>query len=253
MKEENRVQAGAAEQTPVTGGEEKKGDSRRLKSLQPSESFPLAVILTLVGGFLDTYTYICRDGVFANAQTGNFAKMAISLAEGDFFAVLRYLVSILSFIAGVTIAIWIRYWMKNRNFLHWRQVNILLEMALLLVISFIPSGDVSNIFANILVSMTCAIQLETFRRFRGNVFASTMCTGNLRSATESLNHYFQKQEPEKLENSVRYLSIDVVFVIGAVIGTLCTRAWSVRAALVCCGALAAAFILMISTPDSAGE
>lgn len=223
------------------------------KTVQASESFPLAVILTLVGGFLDAYTYVCRDGVFANAQTGNFARMAISLAGGNYFAALRYLVSILSFVLGVTIAMRIRYWMKDRSFLHWRQVSLLLEITLLLTISFIPAGDISNIFGNILVSLTCAIQAESFRRFRGNVFASTMCTGNLRSATENLNRFWETGDSESRERSIRYYSIDVTFVIGAVIGTLCTKAWSTHAVLACCPALAVGFIQMSAWKGNGGE
>ena len=210
----------------------------------------MAVILTLVGGFLDAYTFICRDGAFANAQTGNFARLAISLAEGDFFSALRFLASILAFMAGVTIAMRVSYLMKNRAALHWRQISVLLEIVLLLGIAFIPEGSVSNIFANILVSMTCAIQVETFRRFRGNVFASTMCTGNLRNATENLNHYWETGNPENREKSVRYFSIDITFVIGAVIGTLCTKALSVRAVLVCCIALGVCFFMMISSGEN---
>ena len=214
------------------------------KSIQASESFPLAVILTMVGGFLDAYTYICRDGVFANAQTGNFARLAISLAGGDLFAAVRYLASILSFVLGVTIAMRIRHHMREKRFLHWRQVSLLLELALLVIIAFIPTGAVTNIFANILVSLTCAIQAESFRRFRGNVFASTMCTGNLRSATENLNRFWETGEREKRDTSLRYYSIDLCFIAGAVIGTLCTKMWSTRAVLVCCAGLAAGFIMM---------
>lgn len=31
---------------------------------QMSESFMVAVVLATVGGFLDAYTYVCRDQVF---------------------------------------------------------------------------------------------------------------------------------------------------------------------------------------------
>lgn len=40
------------------------------KQRQMSETFRLGALLTVVGGFLDTYTYLSRGGVFANAQTG---------------------------------------------------------------------------------------------------------------------------------------------------------------------------------------
>lgn len=37
------------------------------KNYQMSESFLLASLLAIVGGFLDAYSYVCRDHVFANA------------------------------------------------------------------------------------------------------------------------------------------------------------------------------------------
>ena len=39
--------------------------------IQMSETVLIGSLLALAGGFLDAYTYICRGGVFANAQTGN--------------------------------------------------------------------------------------------------------------------------------------------------------------------------------------
>ena len=68
---------------------------------QMSESYTLGLILTLVGGFLDAYTYICRGGVFANAQTGNIVLMSIKLAELDIKGGLYYLIPILAFMCGI--------------------------------------------------------------------------------------------------------------------------------------------------------
>ena len=48
------------------------------QTLQPSESFLVAALLAISGGFLDAYTYVCRGGVFANAQTGNLVLLAVS-------------------------------------------------------------------------------------------------------------------------------------------------------------------------------
>ena len=36
-----------------------------------AEFYGVGVMLAIVGGYLDAYTYISRDHVFANAQTGN--------------------------------------------------------------------------------------------------------------------------------------------------------------------------------------
>lgn len=212
-------------------------------SVQPSESYSLAIVLALTGGFLDAYTYVCRDGVFANAQTGNFARMAISIADGHWMTALRYLLPILSFIVGVTLALRIRAWFQNGR-LHWRQVSVLLEIALLGIVVLIPSGSRSNIAANIIVSLTCAIQAESFRKFLGSAFASTMCTGNLRSAAETLNLYFVDKDPNVLRKSLRYYGIDLTFVAGCAFGTLMTKHFGIIAVLCCCAMLFVAFCMM---------
>ena len=47
---------------------------------QMSETFRVGALLACVGGFLDAYTFLCRGGVFANAQTGNLAlRLRLSL------------------------------------------------------------------------------------------------------------------------------------------------------------------------------
>ena len=51
------------------------------REFQRSESFAAAALLALSGGLLDAYTYLCRGGVFANAQTGNMVLLAIRAAE----------------------------------------------------------------------------------------------------------------------------------------------------------------------------
>ena len=51
------------------------------KGSQMSDAF-YCCIFTLSGGFQDAYTYFCRDGVFANAQTGNIVFMSSYFMKG---------------------------------------------------------------------------------------------------------------------------------------------------------------------------
>lgn len=224
-------------------------ERRRMGTAQQSESFGLALLLTLAGGFLDAYTYICRDRVFANAQTGNIACMAIALSRQEWWKAVRYLIPIVSFVLGVTLAIQMRAWFQKNQSLHWRQAVVLLEAALLLVVGLIPVGEIGNMTANVIVSFTCAIQVETFRKFNGNAFASTMCTGNLRSATEKMNEYFRTRSPEAKQKSLWYFGIDVMFVIGAVFGAVFTKLLDIRAVWLCCAMLLGAFLVMIPRPE----
>ena len=51
------------------------------KEIQMSESFRVASLLAVCGGILDAYSYLCRGGVFANAQTGNIVPTQIGRAH----------------------------------------------------------------------------------------------------------------------------------------------------------------------------
>ena len=209
---------------------------------KPSESYLVAALLSITGGFLDAYTYISRDGVFANAQTGNFARFAICLANGDWDLVIRYFIPILFFVAGVSVAMWICRHTPQSGKLCWEHYSLLLEIALLFLVSWIPSSKLCNICANILVSFTCAIQAESFRRVLGTPFSSTMCTGNLRTASEYLNHFWTGKDLPLLQKSLQYFGIDLLFVLGAVIGTFITKAFQTSATLCCCVILCAVFL-----------
>ena len=50
----------------------------------PPETFRLGMMLCMVGGFMDAYTFVTRGKVLANAQTGNVVYLAINLQRGDF-------------------------------------------------------------------------------------------------------------------------------------------------------------------------
>ncbi|MBQ7519186.1 MAG: DUF1275 domain-containing protein, partial [Clostridia bacterium] len=70
--------------------------------------YRVSLALASVGGFLEAYTYVTRDGVFANAQTGNIARMGIYLAQGDILKTLRYFIPVVAFMAGVTLSLQLR-------------------------------------------------------------------------------------------------------------------------------------------------
>lgn len=219
------------------------------KHTQASESYLMAGILAVTGGFLDAYTFVSRDGVFANAQTGNICRLALALVDMDALMTVRYLIPILSFVAGTLLTEGIHRALAGHRRLHWRQAVVLLEMALLSAVALIPDGAVSNIAANVLVSGTCAIQGQAFRKFLGNTFASTMCTGNLRSASEQFSRFIAGGGPAAGKKSLQYFGVDLLFLGGVMLGAWCTRLWVCRAVLVCVATLAAAFLLMFRQPE----
>ncbi len=161
-------------------------------ALQTSESFRLSAILSFSGGLQDAYTYNVRDEVFANAQTGNVVLMSQNFMQGNWSIGLHYMLPLLSFAAGIFIAERIEYRFKRSRALHWRQIILFIEIAMLAIVGFLPGHF--NMIANMLVSFSCAMQVQTFRKVHGFGYASTMCIGNLRSGTESLSHYLRNKD-----------------------------------------------------------
>ena len=74
------------------------------KNLPVHEQLAFCLLLTVIGGFFDAYTYINCGGIFANAQTGNLIFVGVDLIEGKLSDVWHYLVPILSFILGVLVS-----------------------------------------------------------------------------------------------------------------------------------------------------
>ena len=156
----------------------------RKTRFQPSESFTLGILLAISGGFWDTYTYILRGEVFANAETGNIVLLGINIAKGDFKNAINYLVPILAFALGVFIIGLIRRRFRDISVFHWRHIIITIEILIVFCVGFMP--EALNHLVNVLVSFVCAMQVATFKKVWDCPCATTMCTGNLRSCTENL-------------------------------------------------------------------
>lgn len=201
-----------------------------MKYKQQSESLRIAIMLALVGGFLDAYTYCCRDQVFANAQTGNIVKLGMTLARREYFGTIRYFIPVVAFSIGILVAMYIRN--HNQSRWHWRQIVLLLEIIIIIVVGFIPSQHMTNIIANVLISFLCAMQAESFRKVLGQPFSSTMCTGNLRSSIENLYRAFAKKNFQLFKNTVCYLLVIFSFIMGAYLGVRLTTFFLEKAVLV---------------------
>ncbi len=214
-----------------------------------AENFKVGALLSFVGGYLDTYTYICRDGVFANAQTGNIVLMGLRLTDGEFREAVHYLIPILSFVIGVIAVELIKWRFNDDPKVHWHQLTLLVEMAILAAVGFITNSR--NDLANILVSLTCAMQVEGFRRLNGNAYATTMCTGNLRSGSESLFNFFKSKDSTELRKALSYFGIIGIFIIGAGFGAVITRVIGLKAVFLCIvGQACALAVLKVNGNDN---
>ena len=212
-------------------------------TLQPSESFPVAALLALSGGFLDAYTYVCRGGVFANAQTGNLVLLAVRLSEQRWGEALGYLAPVAAFSVGVVLAEVIRERLPASRRFHWRHLVLLLEILLLALAAALPLGRTDRL-VNVIVSFVCAMQVEAFRKVRGQPFASTMCTGNLRSGTDLLYRGLRTGDRKLARKGGHYFGVIGCFMAGAALGGVLTAARGQQAVLTAAVFQAVAFVRM---------
>ena len=180
---------------------------------QMSESFLTAVFLSLSGGLQDAYTYLFRGKVFANAQTGNIVLLSAHIMDGQWGMVLHYFIPLCAFAFGVLVAERMRERFRSMQRLHWRQLVVLGEMLLLLIVGFLPES--CNLLANAIVSFSCAMQVQAFRKVDGYAFASTMCIGDLRSGVEAFCIWSKTHEPHAKDRMLRYFGIILLFALGA--------------------------------------
>ncbi|WP_230203691.1 YoaK family protein [Bacillus massiliigorillae] len=173
----------------------------------------MAIILALVGGFLDAYTYITRDGVFATAQTGNTVLFAVRAASTEYSGAIQNIPPFVAFIAGVLAAEYI----KDKHTSHRRAV-LLLEFSILFIVGWLPNS-VPNMLITMCIAFVSSLQIATFNKLDKWSYNSTITTGNLRTAAQASYAAFVGHDPESRRKFIGFTAIITSFICGALIGT----------------------------------
>ena len=193
-----------------------------------SESVPFCMLLAIVGGFLDAYTFVGRGGVFCNAQTGNIVLLGVYISIGKWQLALNHIPPIVAFVIGVFLAEMIKRNKSQHQFWDWKRTILIFETVVLFVIGFIPSSA-PNFIVTTTVSLVASIQVSSFRKLVDSQFNTTMSTGNLRSATQALYIAITQKDTDAAIRSIRYFIIIFSFFSGALIGGIITSFWGIKA------------------------
>ncbi|HHZ06060.1 MAG TPA: DUF1275 domain-containing protein [Clostridiales bacterium] len=210
----------------------------------PHEALRIGLLLAFVGGYLDAYTYLLRGQVFANAQTGNIVLMGISVAQGHWDKVSFYVIPIVTFFLGILLTEYIKNKCDKSQLLNWEHMIFPIEIILLFGVGLYPV-TAPNSIVNVVVSFVCAVQVQSFRVVHNTPYASTMCTGNLRSAAENLFKLYKTKERVFLHKFLMYIFIIASFILGAGCGTFLSGIFFEKSIWVCCGVLLIAFLIII--------
>lgn len=188
------------------------------RQLDRTQQLGFGMLITMVGGVMDAYSYVVRGQVFATGQTGNFVLVAVNLMQGNYLRMLRALTPIVSFWIGVFLAQQLLHRVFVENNTRWRRNVLLLELGLLFLVGWIPR-ETPDIFANTIISLTAAMQFCCFRNIGENAaYATVFCTGNMRSCAEMYYRGLVLREPESLKKAHCYTGILLSFFMGACLG-----------------------------------
>ncbi len=209
------------------------------RTVVTSQSVRLGVLLAAVGGFVDAYTYMTRDGVFANAQTANVVLFGIDMVQGDWRSGLGYLPPLLAFTVGVFTAEAVSRPAVVRLVRRPVRAVLAIEIAVLAVVGFVPAS-VPNAVVTVSIAFVAALQVTTFRTLVDQAFSTTMTTGNLRSLSQAVFHRIADGDRAAGVRAVNFGAVITGFLSGAVFGSLMVRILDTRAAWV------AALLLLVA-------
>ncbi|PLS02446.1 YoaK family protein [Neobacillus cucumis] len=213
----------------------------RIPSLS-SNSIYLGVLLAIVGGFLDAYTFISRDGVFANAQTGNMVLLSVKAANKEWRGVLHFIPPILAFIMGVLVSEMVKI-PQIREVLHsYRRSILILECLVLITVGLLPKS-VPNIVVTVCIAFVSSLQISTFNKLDKWAYNSTMTTGNLRTATQAAYMAIKENDLEARKQFKEFFVIILSFIFGALTGTFSTTYFGNPSIYIAGGILVIAIIL----------
>jgi uncharacterized membrane protein YoaK (UPF0700 family) len=197
-----------------------------MPSPKPSahDSLSVGILLSVVGGFLDAYTFVLAGGVFANAQTGNLVLLAIALLDPASGAFLKYLLPMAAFVAGVAVAELLRGSRALGAGSGWVTAVLALEGLWLICVGLFAS-NFPVLVITCGIAFVAALQVTAFKKLGQSPFSTTMITGNLRSAVEGLLR--MRSDPVAGVLAGRYLLVIAGFAVGAALGAVLSHwaAW----------------------------
>lgn len=191
-------------------------------TVHPSQSLRIAMLLTLLGGYLDSFALITFTGHLASLQSGNLILMGISFLQGHFTLALSYILPITCFLLGAGLNYFCRHLFGSHHLYYWQEVSILIELAgFLLTAILAPWLNQHGLIA--MLAFFAAIQADTSTTVHNQTYTSLMTTGNLKTFASSLAQFFITKDRHALIRAFDFFAIISSFFIGAMLAAVATH------------------------------
>jgi len=202
------------------------------KKTELIESASFLIPIMMIGGFMDSYTFITRGGVFANNQTGNVAKLGIAISQMDMVGTIESIVPLLFAVLGSFVATRFKSISIINKSDRWEE-SILLSQAILFILVGLAPMSVPNIIVNSSMTFISTFMLTAFRKLDGLVCNTTISTGNLRTIGQLWSESSLKRDKLSINKAIKYTFVVLTFVIGSGLGALASVELGSYAIIVC--------------------
>lgn len=177
------------------------------------------LLLMISAGMMGAYTFNMRGGVFCNAQTANIVMMAVSLGNGNLKGGLYYLIPISAYALGAFVSEFLPSPIKRLRFLRWDTCLIAIEMAVLLIIGFLPLS-LPNQIVQVTINFIASMQYNTFRQAEGVPMATTFCTNHVRQVGVALAKIIRKRDSAAKSRGILHMQMITGFLSGGMLLTI---------------------------------
>ena len=217
-------------------------DTVQIKEEKLYDNIVIGVCLSLVGGFLDAYSYLLKGRVFANAQTGNVVLLFISAANRELYKSHKYIIPIVTFAFGIFIS----EFLKNKHYAknYTRMITVLIFEVLVIAAIGLTGSYFRHDIINSVISFIAALHVANFDKVDGNPIATTMITGNLKSSMINFAKYRTTKDIKYLHSSFKYFLIIASFGIGVSIGFIAIKYYAEKSILLCELFIIIAFVML---------
>jgi uncharacterized membrane protein YoaK (UPF0700 family) len=212
--------------------------------------YVVAVPLIAANGFLDAYTYLAHDGVFATAQTGNIVLLAIGLIRPAVAAPLPHLWPILAFIAGIVAARSLNGPVPPEGRHRSRRWVLVVEVVVLVIIAIFSSTLPLWLIVSA-ISFFSALQLAVFRKVADIAWVTIAMTGNLMRTTEDV-HAAVTGDRDSRGPALARLALAAAFIVGVGVGAVTTAHLGGHAAFIPAALIAADLAWIVTMRRNAG-
>lgn len=211
----------------------KKKSSQSNDEIPPWEKLIFLILITFVGGYMNAYTYITRNGILANMHTANMSKLGINLALGHWKNALSFFIPIAACVLGAAFSELTKsILIKNNSIGDWRKVGLCLESVALFCIGLLPKSIPDLIVTN-LVSFFMGYLLCLFRNYLNIGYNTTICTGNLRNVGQLLYNTVDEKNVRSIKIFFNFSILTFSFPIGALLGTIISNILNIKSVWVC--------------------